>query len=137
MTASAGNSRKVLIIVENLPVPFDRRVWQEATTLKKAGYEVSVICPKNKTFRRKYELLEGVHIYRYSMPLEARGVLGYALEYPTALFWQFVCSWRVLFSRGFDVIHACNPPDNIFIIALIFKLFGKRFVFDQDRKSVV
>ena len=128
--ASAGR-RRVLIIVENLPVPFDRRVWQEATTLAGAGYEVSVICPKGKNYERGYECLEGVHIYRHPLPIEANGAVGYAAEYALALFWQFVLAWRVYFARGFDVIHACNPPDTIFVIGRLFKLFGKRFVFDH------
>ena len=128
--AFAGR-RRVLIIVENLPVPFDRRVWQEATTLAGAGYVVSVICPKGKNYERSYEHLDGVHIYRHPLPVEANGALGYALEYALALFWQFVYAWRVYVERGFDVIHACNPPDTIFIIGRLFKLLGKRFVFDH------
>ena len=131
MTASAGKPRRVLIIVENLPVPFDRRVWQEATTLAGAGYQVSVICPRGKGFEAKYELLEGIHIYRHHLPLEARGVAGYVLEYCSALFWEFVLAWKVLLTRGFDVIHACNPPDDIFLIGLLFKLFGRKFIFDH------
>jgi len=129
--ASAGRPRKVLIIVENLPVPFDQRVWQEATTLKNADYQVSIICPTGKGFELKYELLDGIHIYRYKLPLEARGALGYAIEYSVALFCQFVLALRVLLTRGFDVIHACNPPDNIFFVGLFFKLFGKKFLFDH------
>lgn len=129
--ASAGKTRKVLIIVENLPSPFDRRVWQEATTLKKHGYGVSIICPKGKGYEKSYEELEGVHIYRHSLPIEANGPLGYALEYSAALFWEFMLAWRVLFTHGFDVIHACNPPDNIFLIGGFFKLFGKKFLFDH------
>ncbi len=135
MKASVGKNgrpRRVLIIVENLPVPFDRRVWMEATTLRRAGYEVSVICPKGKDFNDSYEVLEGVHIYRHSLPIDARGAMGYLLEYPAALFWQFALSWRVMFTRGFDVIHACNPPDLIFLVAGFFKLFfGKKFLFDH------
>lgn len=131
MMASVGKSRKVLIIVENLPVPFDRRVWQEAVTLRDAGYQVCVVCPVGKGFETRYELLEGIYVYRYPLPLEARGAFGYALEYCVALFWQFVLAWRVLLSRGFDVIHACNPPDNIFLIGLFFKLFRKKFIFDH------
>jgi glycosyltransferase involved in cell wall biosynthesis len=124
--------RKVLIIVENLPVPFDRRVWSEATTLRQAGYEVSVICPKGPRAELGYEVIDGIHIYRHPLPLEARGALGYLLEYATALFWEFVLAWRVLLTRGFDVIHACNPPDLIFLVGGFFKLFfRKRFVFDQ------
>ena len=56
--ASAGRPRRVLIVVQNLPVPFDRRVWLEATTLTRAGYQVSVICPKAKGFTRSFEVLE-------------------------------------------------------------------------------
>lgn len=130
--ASAGEGRRrVLILVENLPVPFDRRVWQEATTLRQAGYEVSVICPTGRGFERRRETIDGIEIYRYRLPLEADRALGYAIEYSAALFWQLLLTLRVHFSRGFDVIHACNPPDDIFLIALLFKPFGKQFVFDH------
>ncbi len=140
MTGSAGRPvaksgmrtpRRVLIIVENLPSPFDRRVWQEATTLLQAGYVVSIICPTGKGYTNKYEVVDGIHIYRHNLPVEAEGALGYLLEYSAALFWEFTLAWRVLLTRGFDVIHACNPPDNIFIIGAFFKLFGKKFLFDH------
>ena len=131
MKASAGKIRRVLIIVENLPVPFDRRVWQEARTLNNAGYQVSIICPVGKGYEKKYEYLEGIRIYRHVLPVQGHGALGYALEYSMALFWEFALAWRVLFKHGFDVIHACNPPDNIFLIGLFFKLFGKKFLFDH------
>ncbi len=123
--------RKILIIVENLPSPFDRRVWQEANTLHDNGYEVSIICPTGKGFEKKYEVINGIHIYRHSLPLEAEGAIGYLYEYSAALFWEFVLAWKVLLGRGFDVIHACNPPDNIFIIGAFFKLLGKKFLFDH------
>ncbi len=126
-----SRARRVLIIVENLPSPFDRRVWQEATTLCQSGYQVSIICPTGKGYEKKYEVIEGVHIYRHNLPLEADGAVGYALEYSAALFWQFVLAWRVLLTRGFDAIHACNPPDNIFIVGGFFKLLGKKFLFDH------
>lgn len=129
MTASIG--RRVLVIVENLPVPFDRRVWSEATTLTKAGYEVSVICPKGKGATASYEVIEDVHIYRHPLPFEAEGVLGYVLEYGTALFWEFLLSLKVAWQRGFDVVHACNPPDTLFLIGLFYRLFGKKFVYDH------
>lgn len=129
--ASAGKKRGILFIVENLPSPFDRRVWQEATTLNEAGYEVSIICPTGKGYEKKYEIIDGIYIYRHNLPLEAEGALGYALEYATALFWEFVLAWRVLLTRGFDAIHACNPPDNIFLIGGFFKLLGKKFLFDH------
>ena len=80
-----NNKRKVLIIVENLPVPFDTRVWQEATTLAENGYEVSVICPKGKGYDKDYEYQKGVHIHRHDLPAEGNGALGYAREYFCAL----------------------------------------------------
>ena len=123
---------KVLIIVENLPVPFDRRVWQEATALREAGYEVSVICPTGKKHTSFEETLDGIHIYRHNLPLEATGALGYLAEYSAALFHEMRLSIKVLRRHGFDVIHACNPPDLIFLVALFHKLFfGKKFLFDQ------
>lgn len=123
--------RRVLIIVENLPVPFDRRVWCEATSLKEAGYEVSVICPKGRGFDAAYECLDGIHVYRHPLPVEARGIAAYFIEYPTALFWELLLSIKVAWKHGFDVIHGCNPPDLIFLIGLLFRIFGKRFVFDH------
>ncbi|MHB8388431.1 MAG: glycosyltransferase family 4 protein [Acidobacteriaceae bacterium] len=117
--------------MENLPVPFDRRVWQEATTLVSAGYQVTVICPKGNGYLKKKEVVDGVHIYRHSLPVEASGAIGYALEYSAALIWEFALALRVALGRGFDVIHACNPPDTIFIIGRFFKLFGKKFLFDH------
>ena len=131
MPKNNNKPRKVLIIVENLPSPFDRRVWQEATSLKAAGYIVSIICPTGKGYEKKYEVIDGINIYRHNLPLEAEGAIGYLLEYSIALFWEFYLSWKVLFKHGFDVIHACNPPDNIFLVGGFFPLFGKKFLFDH------
>jgi len=130
MKASPGKWR-VLIIVENLPCPFDRRVWQEALALRAAGHEVSIICPKGRGYEKGYELLDGVHIYRHALPVEADSALGYGLEYALALLMEFALALRIAVTRGFDVIHGCNPPDTIFLIARFFKLFGKRFIFDH------
>jgi glycosyltransferase involved in cell wall biosynthesis len=123
--------RRVLIIVENLPCPFDRRVWQEARALAAAGYRVSIICPKGKGYERSYEMIDDIAVYRHPMPIEAAGAAGYALEYSWALLAQLALSIRIFFTRGFDVIHACNPPDTIFLIASFYKLLGKRFLFDH------
>jgi glycosyltransferase involved in cell wall biosynthesis len=126
------NGRRVLIIVQNLPVPFDRRVWQEANELADNGYRVSIICPVGKGFDAKRETINGIEIYRHPLPFEAKGALGYLLEYSWSLFWEFALACRVLAGPGFDVIHACNPPDDIFLIGGFFKfLFGKRFLFDH------
>jgi glycosyltransferase involved in cell wall biosynthesis len=126
-----SRSRRVLILVENLPSPFDRRVWQEACALRDAGYGVSIICPTGRGYERKFEAIDGIHVYRYRLPFEASGAAGYAVEYAIALAWTFVLAWRVLLTRGFDVIHACNPPDLFFLIGGFFKLLGKKFVFDH------
>lgn len=134
--ANGRNRKSVLIIVENLPVPRDRRVWLEALTLRNAGYEVSVICPRTKAFPLRYEMLDGVHIHRHPLPAEGEGAVGYVVEYSAALFWQFLLAWRVLLARGFDVIHACNPPETIFLVGLFFKLLlGKKFIFDHHDLS--
>ena len=123
--------RRVLILVENLPSPFDRRVWQEACTLRDAGYTVSIVCPTGRGCEASFEAIEDIHIWRYDLPTEGAGALGYLVEYSAALFWTFVLSLRVFFSRGFDVIHACNPPDLFFLIGGFYKLFGKKFLFDH------
>ncbi|MBP1860674.1 glycosyltransferase family 4 protein [Rhizobium herbae] len=129
--SGALTGRKVLIIVENLPVPFDRRVWQEARTLRAAGAEVAIICPTGKGYTARYEHLDGIHIYRHPLPLDAGGALGYLLEYGAALTWETLLSWKILFRHGFDTLHGCNPPDLIFLIAWQFKLIGKRYIFDH------
>jgi glycosyltransferase involved in cell wall biosynthesis len=126
-----GAPRRVLMLVENLPSPFDRRVWQEACVLRDAGYVVSIICPTGKGCEKKFEALDDIHIWRYDLPLEAAGAAGYAVEYAAALLQTFYLCWKVLFTRGFDVIHACNPPDLFFLIGLAFKPLGKKFVFDH------
>ena len=126
-----GLGRRVLIIVENLPCPFDRRVWQEARTLAAAGYLVSIICPKGKGYEKSFEEIDGIAIYRHVQPFEASGALGYLAEYTWALLAEFALSLRVLMERGFDAIHACNPPDTLFLIGGFYKLFGKKFLFDH------
>ena len=129
--ASASGGRGVLIIVENESVPYDRRVWQQALTLHDAGYSVSVICPVDTACKARTETVAGIEIHRYPYLLQGDGLFGYLLEYGNALLWQFALTWKVLFRKGFDVIHGCNPPDDIFAIAAVFKLFGKRYIFDQ------
>ncbi len=123
--------RSCVIVVENLPVPFDRRVWQEAQALNRAGWRVSVICPSNAAFPAKFEVIDDIAIYRHSLPPEGRGVAAYFREYGAALFQEFRLLIKVHRERGFSIIQACNPPDLIFLAAAPFKLFGKRFIFDQ------
>ena len=123
--------RRILIIVENLPLPFDRRVWQEARTLRDAGAVVSIICPTGKGYEARFERLDGIDIHRHPLPEDGAGPLGYLREYGAALFWEFLLSCKVFFGRGFDVIQGCNPPDLIFLVAAPFKLLGRKFVFDH------
>jgi glycosyltransferase involved in cell wall biosynthesis len=124
-------TKKVLIIVENDAVPFDPRVWKEALALHAAGYEVRILSPKDKGYERGYEFRDGIHIYRHPIPESGEGALRYVWEYGCALFWEFLYSWWIYLRHGFDVIQGCNPPDDIFLVALPFKLFGVRFIFDH------
>ena len=123
--------RKILIIVENLPVPFDTRVWQEATTLAANGYTVSVICPVGKGYMAKEETLDGVHIFRHPLPPEGNGAIGYFREYGSALREELRLAKKVYREIGFDVIHGCNPPDDIYMVASFFKKYGVKYVFDH------
>ncbi|MBX2869751.1 MAG: glycosyltransferase family 4 protein [Acidiferrobacterales bacterium] len=122
---------RICIVVENLPCPFDRRVWQEAGTLHAAGAQVCIISPKAQGYTKSYELLEGIHIYRHPLPAEADSAVGYLVEYSAALFWQIYLSFKISVTRGLDIIHGCNPPDLIFLVALLHKPFGKKYVFDH------
>lgn len=124
--------RRVLIVVENLPVPLDRRVWLEATTLAGAGYQVSVICPMGRGWDAPYEVIEGIHIYRHPAPPEAHsGAVAYAREYGHAIWHWFRLARVVRRERGFDVIQGCNPPDLIWLLALRYRLAGVRYMFDH------
>ena len=131
----ARQARSCVIVVENLPVPFDRRVWQEAQALHRAGWIVSVICPTNADFPKAFEVIDDIAIYRHPLPAEGRGALAYLREYSTALFHEFRLLFKVHRERGFSIIQACNPPDLIFLAALPFKLMGKRFIYDQHDVS--
>jgi glycosyltransferase involved in cell wall biosynthesis len=132
---SARQARSCVIVVENLPVPFDRRVWQEAQALHRAGWIVSVICPTNADFPKAFEVIDDIAIYRHPLPPEGRGAVAYFREYATALLHEFRLLFKVHRERGFSIIQACNPPDLIFLAALPFKLMGKRFIYDQHDVS--
>lgn len=130
--SATETGRRVLIVVENLPVPLDRRVWLESTALTAAGYHVSVICPTGRGWDKHYEEIDGVHIYRYPEPPEAHsGAAAYAKEYGLALWHMFRLARKVKKEQGFDVIHGCNPPDLVFLLALRYRLSGVRYLFDH------
>ncbi|HEV2779851.1 MAG TPA: glycosyltransferase family 4 protein [Actinophytocola sp.] len=120
---------RALILVENLSVPFDRRVWQESTALRDAGWEVHVICPQGtKRDTEAYAEIDGVRIHRYPLAAATGGPRGYVKEYGSAL-WH---TWRLARKIGrVDVVHACNPPDLFYLVAKRLKRNGARFVFDQ------
>ncbi len=122
---------RVLILVENLPVPFDRRVWQEACALRDAGYDVTVICPRMRGYTQAEEILDGIQIYRHWITSEAKTTLGFLFEYTSALVGEFWCLLKALRHGRFDIIHLCNPPDLLFLVALPFKLLcGSKIIFD-------
>jgi glycosyltransferase involved in cell wall biosynthesis len=133
---SSNKKRRVLIVVQNLPVPFDRRVWLEATSLAANGYAVSVISPKMKGYNASFEQLEGVNIYRYPMPLDPSTKVGFISEIALGFIRTFGKSVRVaILGRGFDVIHACNPPETYWLLGMFWKMFGKKFIFDHHDLS--
>ena len=120
----------ILIIVENLPVPLDRRVWQEACALRDTGYEVVIICPQMRGFTAAEEKLDGIQIYRHWISEEAGGFFGFFREYASALWGEFRLAWKAWRRHRFKVIHLCNPPDLLFIMALPFKLLGVKVIYD-------
>jgi len=122
---------RVLIIVENLPVPLDRRVWQEACALRDAGNEVTVICPQRQGYSEPFQVLNGITIYRHWITEEAKGIKGYLGEYASALWGELCCAVKAWRRTGFDVIHLCNPPDLLFLVALPFKVMaGVKVIYD-------
>jgi glycosyltransferase involved in cell wall biosynthesis len=128
--ATGRSSSRVLIIVQNMPVPLDRRVWQECRTLIDAGYGVSVICPR-AAGQGRHELVDSVHLHTYAPPATATGPAGFVLEFLYCWVRTLLLSVRVLVGEGFDVIQACNPPDTYFALGLLYRPFGKRFIYDQ------
>jgi glycosyltransferase involved in cell wall biosynthesis len=125
---------RILMLLENLPFPQDLRVRREANALAAAGYRVTVICPahKGQPFR---ETVNGVRVLRYPAPPNANGFWGYVWEYGYSMLASFLLSVLVLFGEGFDVVHAHNPPDTFVFIAILYKLFGKRFAYDHHDLS--
>lgn len=126
------NAGHILILVENLSVPLDRRVWQESRALVEAGFDVTVICPTGTSQDREREVtIEGVRILRYPLRPAAGGPGGYVREYTFALWHTALLALKVRRERFIDVVHACNPPDLLFLVALMLRPLGARFVFDQ------
>lgn len=125
---------RILMLLENLPFPQDLRVRREAFALTSAGYRVTVICPSGKG-QPSREDVSGVAVYRYPAPHPAQGFLSYLWEYAYSMAASFLLSVVVFFREGFDAIHAHNPPDTFVFIAIFYKIFGKRFVYDHHDLS--
>jgi glycosyltransferase involved in cell wall biosynthesis len=126
-----SRSPRVLIIVQNLPVPFDRRVWLECCTLRDAGYDVTVICPRGKEVPTVH-VVDGVRIFGYPQYAPGGGAKGYLLEYSYSFLATFALALRARLRGRFDVIQACNPPDMFWPLARWFRTWDRtRFVFDH------
>ncbi|HEX4207422.1 MAG TPA: glycosyltransferase family 4 protein [Ktedonobacteraceae bacterium] len=127
---------KILMIVENMSVPADPRVWREAQTLHQFGFQVCIICPRGEQCDQAlYECLSGIHIYRYP-PCTATGKASdYIKEFAIAVFQTFILSLKIWQKHGFDIMHAANPPDLFFLLGLFYRPLGKKFIFDQHDLS--
>jgi glycosyltransferase involved in cell wall biosynthesis len=127
--------RRALILVEDLPVPFDRRVWTEAKTLRDAGWRVTAISPKGENATRWHERIDGIEVFRYPLPTTAAGFASHLAEYAVAIPASLILALLAWRGRRFDVVHACNPPDFFFPIGWLFKRLGSAFIFDQHDLS--
>lgn len=123
--------KHILFIVENNPVPHDVRVWAEARAAKEYGYDVSVICPKNEKASDSYSRIEGIDIYRHFTPFEADGKYAFIVEYANAIFWEMLLSIWIYLRKPFHYIHSANPPDHVFLIAVLYRMFGVKYIFDH------
>jgi glycosyltransferase involved in cell wall biosynthesis len=121
---------RVLLVVENNSYPRDFRVRREAQTLRDSGCQVSVIAPRDPA-QSWFEEVDDVCVYRFPAPPGGSGLSSYVLEFGFATLAILLWTAWVCARRGVDVIHAANPPDTLFVVGAVFKIFGKKFVFDQ------
>jgi len=122
---------RVLIVVQNLSVPLDRRVWSECQTLVQGGHQVSTLSPRDEG-QSAHRTLEGVRIHTYRPPRPRSGVVGYIAEFLYCWLRTAALSLLVAREEGFDVLQACNPPDTYWLLGRLYRLIaGKRFVYDQ------
>ncbi len=135
VSMTKSNKYRILMILENEGYPEDSRVLLEAIALREAGHQVTVICPTSKTFRRKFEVIDNVRVYRYPAPLEFDGVLGYAWEFGYSFLMAWFISFYILVRFGFDAIHIHMPPDLNGFLGVFYRLLGKKFVMDHHDLS--
>jgi len=127
--------KHVLFIVENQWIPNDKRVWSEARLLNSIGYKVSIISPKDKHARKAFENIDGIDIIRHPTINLGNGIIGFILEYGNALIWEIIISFIIYCRDRFDIIHAANPPDDLFVIGLLYKIVGVKFIYDHHDLS--
>jgi glycosyltransferase involved in cell wall biosynthesis len=128
-------NKHILFIVENQTVPQDVRVWSEAKAAQEMGLEVSVVCPLNEKYPKSYEVIKGIHIYRHPSHADGHGMMHYLREYLSAFLWELWLTLKICVRKPIGVIHAANPPDNIFLLGAMLKPFGTRFIFDHHDLS--
>ncbi len=130
MPRRRGGRRSALVVVQNLSVPLDRRVWQEACALRDADWSVAVICPRASDEPRR-RVLDGIRVYTYAPAPPARGVVGFVREFAESWLKTAVLSVRAWRDEPFAVLQACNPPDTYWLLARIWSVAGVHFLFDQ------
>lgn len=131
LSRDVNDVQRVLIIVQNLPVPFDRRVWLECQALVEAGYQVTVVCPKGKG-DPSFEVVGGVELYKYRPYAPGGSSLGFAIEYVHSFAATAWCTLKARRKGRFAVLQACNPPDIFWPIAMVARALDRtRFVFDH------
>jgi len=123
--------KHILFIVENNAFPSDKRVQPESSVAQKYGFKVSAISPTSKWYKNKYEVIDGVEIYRYNRLFDNRAKNKYIFECINSIVWELLLSIRIFIKRPFQIIHGANPPDHIYLIALLYKIFGVKFIFDH------
>ncbi len=127
----ARDSNRILILVQNLPVPFDRRVWLECRSLTRAGYQVAVVCPKGPD-DPSYQVIDGVEIYKYPPYAPGGGAASFFVEYLYSFLATLLLTIKAARRGRFAAIQSCNPPDIFWPIGVLFRLIhGSRFVFDH------
>lgn len=127
--------KHILFIVENSTIPYDPRVYFEALTVKENGYDVSIICPIKGQALKRYEKIEEINVYRHPIPKDSNKKIGLIIEYLISFLWEIYLSLKIFLKKPFHIIHIANPPDHLFVIAIIFKFFGVKFIFDHHDLS--
>ena len=122
---------RALFLVEDAPFQFDSRIRRETTTLRDAGVEITVICPAASDHDPLHYVEDGIEVHQYRVREGRPGVAGHMSEYAWSLLQQSRLAARVFRRGGFDLVHVGNPPDLLWLVALPYKLAGRRFIYDH------